>query len=70
MKPKIFVTLKQGVLDPQGKAIETSLAHLGFDGVSDVRQGKLIEIIVDEDNKGEASKKVDEMCKKPEYLGL
>ena len=44
MKAKIYITLKNGVLDPQGKAIENSLKHLGFSGVSEVRQGKLIEI--------------------------
>ncbi len=44
MKIRVFVTLKPGVLDPQGKAIHHALEGLGFDGVNDVRQGKLIEI--------------------------
>jgi phosphoribosylformylglycinamidine synthase subunit PurS len=44
MKTRIFVTLKNGVLDPQGKAIHHALEGLGFDGVSDVRAGRLIEI--------------------------
>lgn len=44
MKSRIFVTLKNGVLDPQGKAIHHALEGLGFDGVSDVRAGRLIEI--------------------------
>ena len=44
MKAKVIITLKQGVLDPQGKAIEGALKGLGFDGVSDVRQGKEIEV--------------------------
>lgn len=44
MKTRIFVTLKNGVLDPQGKAIHHALEGLGFDGVNDVRAGRLIEI--------------------------
>jgi phosphoribosylformylglycinamidine synthase, purS protein len=44
MKAKVIVTLKNGVLDPQGKAIENTLNHLGFDGVESARQGKLIEL--------------------------
>ena len=44
MKAKVKVTLKNGVLDPQGKAIEGALSHLGFDGVEHVRQGKYFEI--------------------------
>jgi phosphoribosylformylglycinamidine synthase subunit PurS len=44
MKTRIFVTLKPGVLDPQGKAIHHALEGLGFSGVNDVRQGKLIEL--------------------------
>ena len=44
MKAKIHVTLKQGVLDPQGKAVENALSALGFGGVSGVRQGKYIEL--------------------------
>jgi phosphoribosylformylglycinamidine synthase PurS subunit len=48
MKSRIFVTLKNGVLDPQGKAIHHALEGLGFSGVSDVRAGRLIEIEHDE----------------------
>ena len=44
MKAKVHVTLKQGVLDPQGKAVQHALGALGFDGVKDVRQGKFIEL--------------------------
>ena len=44
MKARIHISLKKGVLDPQGKAIANTLAHLGFDGVEEVRQGKYIEI--------------------------
>ena len=46
MKAKVYITLKNGVLDPQGKAISNALGHLGFDGVEEVRQGKLIEILL------------------------
>ena len=48
MKAKIYVTLKRGVLDPQGKAIRASLSHLGIDGVEDVRVGKFMEITLKE----------------------
>ena len=47
MKAKVYVTLKSGVLDPQGKAIQHSVALLGYDGVADVRQGKYFEIALD-----------------------
>lgn len=47
MKAKVYVTLKQGVLDPQGKAIQHSVALLGYGGISDVRQGKYFEIALD-----------------------
>lgn len=52
MKAKIYVTLKQGVLDPQGKAIQHSVELLGFDGITDIRQGKYFEIAL-EDSLGE-----------------
>jgi len=61
MKARIFVTLKPGVLDPQGKAIQHALAGLGFGGVNDVRAGRLIELDL-ADGTGEAE--VDEMCRK------
>ena len=48
MKARVFITLKSGVLDPQGKAIGNALKGLGFDGVGDVRQGKLIELELSE----------------------
>ena len=60
MKLRIFVTLKPGVLDPQGRAIHHALNGLGFAGVSDVRQGKLIELEVADDT-DDAS--VDAMCR-------
>ncbi|HWT13539.1 MAG TPA: phosphoribosylformylglycinamidine synthase subunit PurS [Allosphingosinicella sp.] len=61
MKTRIFVTLKEGVLDPQGKAIRHALEGLGFAGVNDVRAGKLIELDLAPDV-GEAQ--VEEMCRK------
>jgi phosphoribosylformylglycinamidine synthase len=64
MKARIHVTLKEGVLDPQGKAIANALAALGFDGVHGVRQGKYIEIEVEETDREKAKSAVDEMCVK------
>lgn len=64
MKARIHVTLKEGVLDPQGKAIANALAALGFDGVHGVRQGKYIEIDIDETDPGKAKSAVEEMCVK------
>ena len=61
MKIRVYVTLKNGVLDPQGKAIHHALEGLGFDGVRDVRAGKLIELEVDE---ATSDADVEEMCKK------
>ena len=61
MKLRIFVTLKPGVLDPQGKAIHHALGGLGFDGVEDVRAGKLIEMEV-ADSVDDAA--IDAMCRK------
>ncbi|EJW21631.1 Phosphoribosylformylglycinamidine synthase [alpha proteobacterium IMCC14465] len=64
MKATVKITLKHGVLDPQGKAIEKSLGQLGFTGVNDVRQGKLIELDIDADTPEEAEKQITEMCEK------
>ncbi|MFM9851424.1 MAG: phosphoribosylformylglycinamidine synthase subunit PurS [Sphingomonadaceae bacterium] len=61
MKSQIFVTLKSGVLDPQGRAIQTALTGLGFTGVADVRAGKLIEIEHDDRVTDEM---LDDMCRK------
>jgi phosphoribosylformylglycinamidine synthase subunit PurS len=61
MKTRVYVTLKNGVLDPQGKAIHHALEGLGFSGVRDVRAGKLIELDLD-DQVGEAE--VEAMCRK------
>ena len=64
MKVKVIVTLKNGVLDPQGKAIQQTLNGMTFDNVSEVRQGKYFEIEIDEDDPNNAEKKIDDMCKK------
>jgi phosphoribosylformylglycinamidine synthase subunit PurS len=64
MKAKIKVTLKSGVLDPQGKAIEGALGHLGFGGVEQVRQGKYFEIELAETDKTRAREQVKAMCEK------
>jgi len=62
MKARVHVTLKRGVLDPQGKAIGHALAALGFTGVESVRQGKLIEIELDERDAAKARQRVEAMC--------
>ena len=64
MKARIFVTLKNGVLDPQGKAIGHALNNLGFEAVGDVRQGKLIDIELSETDAARAKAQLKEMCEK------
>ena len=64
MKVKVIVTLKNGVLDPQGKAIQQTLNGMAFDNVSEVRQGKYFDIEVNESDEGRANSQVEEMCKK------
>lgn len=64
MKARVDVTLKNGVLDPQGKAINQALQHLGFSGVKDVRQGKLIEIELEETNRDTALSNLKQMAEK------
>ena len=64
MKVKVIVTLKNGVLDPQGKAIQQTLNGMNFDKVSDVRQGKFFEIEIKENDESKAKSLVDDMCKK------
>lgn len=64
MKAKILVTLKSGVLDPQGKAIEGALKGLGFEGIAGARQGKLIELALEETDENAARARVEEMCRK------
>ena len=64
MKAYVHITLKKGVLDPQGKAIGNALRALGFDAVQDVRQGKYIELNIKETDPTRAHTLIDDMCKK------
>jgi len=64
MKARIFVTLKPGVLDPQGKAIEGALASLGFAGVESVRQGKVFDVEIAETDRARAEAALKAMCDK------
>ena len=64
MKVKVVVTLKNGVLDPQGKAIQQTLNGMGFSSVNEVRQGKFFEVDVNEKDEAKAKIKVEDMCKK------
>ncbi|MGH9875727.1 MAG: phosphoribosylformylglycinamidine synthase subunit PurS [Pyrinomonadaceae bacterium] len=64
MKAKVKVTLKNGILDPQGKAIEGALGSLGFSGVGHVRQGKYFEIDLAETDKANALNQVKAMCER------
>ncbi|VAW07632.1 Phosphoribosylformylglycinamidine synthase, PurS subunit [hydrothermal vent metagenome] len=64
MKARVHITLKNGVLDPQGKAIQHALSALGFDGVEDVRQGKYIELDLTESDPVRAQVAVEDMCRK------
>jgi phosphoribosylformylglycinamidine synthase subunit PurS len=63
MKARIRITLKNGVLDPQGKAIQNALAALGIAGVEDVRQGKYIEVVLAETSENAAKETIERMCK-------
>ena len=64
MKIKVIVTLKSGVLDPQGKAIQQALNGMGFTNVKDVRQGKYFDIDIDESDEQKAKLSAEEICKK------
>ena len=64
MKARVYVTLKKGVLDPQGKAIHASLGHLGFAGVEDVRVGKFMEVRLRDMGKEEARRLLEEACRR------
>jgi len=64
MKARVFVTLKNGVLDPQGKAIGHALNGLGFGSVGEVRQGKVIDLELAETDAASARARVKEMCDK------
>jgi phosphoribosylformylglycinamidine synthase len=63
MKARIRITLKNGVLDPQGKAIQNALGGLGFKGVEEVRQGKFIEVDLAATDEGAARAEVERMCR-------
>ena len=62
MKAKIHITLKNGVLDPQGRAIAGALGNMGFSGVEDVRQGKFIELKIAETDREKAKASIEKMC--------
>ncbi len=62
MKARVHITLKEGVLDPQGKAIGQALVSLGFEGVGPVRQGKVIELDIEESDPVRAREQVVAMC--------
>ncbi len=64
MKIKVIVTLKSGVLDPQGKAIQQTLNGMGFANVKNVRQGKYFDIDIDENDEQKAKLSAEEICKK------
>jgi phosphoribosylformylglycinamidine synthase subunit PurS len=64
VKARVFVTLKNGVLDPQGKAIGHALNGLGFGSVGEVRQGKVIDLELSETDTGKAQAALKEMCEK------
>ena len=64
MKIKVVVTLKNGVLDPQGKAIQQTLNSMGFPEIETVRQGKYFDLEINEKDETKAKSKAEEMCKK------
>ena len=64
MKISVVITLKNDVLDPQGKVIHQTLDGMGFEGINEVRQGKYFEIDTKENDKNKAEEKVEDMCKK------
>ena len=64
MKVQVIITLKKNVLDPQGKVIQQTLDGMGFNNISEVRQGKFFEIEIDEKDKKKAKEKVEDLSKK------
>jgi|TARA_B100001971_G_C18166945_1_gene524766 phosphoribosylformylglycinamidine synthase len=64
MKIKVIITLKNGVLDPQGKAIQQTLNGMNFKNISEVRQGKFFDIEINEADENKAKSQIDEVCKK------
>lgn len=63
MKARIKITLKAGVLDPQGKAIQGALVSLGFSGINEVRQGKYIEVDLADTSEAKAREQIERMCR-------
>jgi len=61
---KVYVRLKKGLLDPQGKAIEGAIGSMGFTGIEDIKVGKLIDIKLKAKDRGEAEKRVKQICEK------
>ena len=64
MKVQVIITLKKNVLDPQGKVIQQTLDSMGFDNISEVRQGKFFEIEIDEKDQKKAKEKVEDLSEK------
>ncbi len=64
MKIKVIITLKNGVLDPQGKAIQQTLNGMNFKNINEVRQGKFFDIEINETDENKAKSQIDEVCKK------
>ena len=64
MKVQVIITLKKNVLDPQGKVIQQTLGGMGFNSISEVRQGKFFEIEIDEKDQKKAKEKVEDLSKK------
>jgi phosphoribosylformylglycinamidine synthase PurS subunit len=64
IQARVYVTLKESVLDPQGQAVNTALHHMGYEAVQDVRIGKFIELKLNANSTEEAHSQVDEMSKK------
>lgn len=64
IKAKVYITLKKGVLDPQGKTIKQALEHLEYKGIEDIRLGKYIEITINGKSKSEAEREIRDMCEK------
>jgi len=64
LRLRVYVTLKKDVLDPQGSAIKNSLHNIGFKSVSAVRQGKIFELNINENNENKCLKETEEICKK------
>ena len=64
MQARVYVTLKRGVLDPQGKAVARSLATMGYEEVEDVRHGKFVEVTLEETDPARAKERLTEMCQR------